>query len=142
LAKAAANQDSVVPPFLVILVNVVAALVLIAVASTGRLTRGRPRRSAALAGLPVLTAGLLTAYVFGEDSYRGNGISRWDAYRSPGGALGTLFVLSVALMVVYAAMIAYAALRGRDRLLRITAFATGITVLLLLIPTSVGFSLN
>lgn len=45
-------------------------------------------------------------------------------------------------MVVYAAMIAYAALRGRDRVLRITAFATGVTVLLLLIPTSVGFSLN
>jgi hypothetical protein len=113
-----------------------------AIAVGGQLTRGRPCRSAALAGLPLLPAGVLTAYVFGEDSYRGNGISRWDAYRSPDGALGTMFVLSLALMIVGAALIAYAGLRGRDRLLLITAFATGITVLLLLIPTSIGFTLN
>lgn len=80
--------------------------------------------------------------MFGEDSYRGNGISRWDAYRSPGGALGTMFVLSVGLMVVSAALLAYAGLRGRNRLLRVTAFAAGITALLLLTPTSIGFSLN
>jgi hypothetical protein len=132
----------VVPPFLVALVNVGAALLLMAIAVGGQLTRGRPCRSAALAGLPLLPAGVLTAYVFGEDSYRGNGISRWDAYRSPDGALGTMFVLSLALMIVGAALIAYAGLRGRDRLLRITAFATGITVMLLLIPTSIGFTLN
>ena len=48
---------------------------------------------------------MLTAYVFGEDSYRGNGISRWDAYRSPGGALGPMFVLSVALLAGCAALL-------------------------------------
>jgi hypothetical protein len=39
-----------------------------------------------------------------------NGISGWDAYRSPGGALGTMFVLLIALVVVCVAMIAYAGL--------------------------------
>ena len=52
----------------------------------------------------------------------GNNISRWDAYRSPGGALGWTFVLSVALMAVCAAVLFYAGLRGRDGLLRVTAF--------------------
>jgi hypothetical protein len=132
----------VVPPFLVVLVNMLVALLLVAVATSGRLTRGRSRRPAAIAALPLLTAGLLTAYVFGEDSYRGNGISRWDAYRSPGGALGPMFVLSVGLMVVSAALLAYAGLRGRNRLLRVTAFAAGITALFLLTPTFYGFSLN
>ena len=133
-----------VPPLLVVLVNMLVALLLVAVATSGRLTRGRPRprRSAAIAALPLLTAGLLTAYVFGEDSYRGNGISRWDAYRSPGGALGPMFVLSIGLMVVSAALLAYAGLRGRNRLLRATAFATSITALFLLTPTFYGFSLN
>jgi len=127
---------------LVVLVNLLVALLLVAVATNGRLTRGRSRRSAAIAALPLLTAGVLIAYVFGEDSYRGNGISRWDAYRSPGGALGPMFVLSVGLMVVSAALLAYAGLRGRNRLLRVTAFAAGITALLLVTPTSFGFGLN
>jgi hypothetical protein len=30
----------------------------------------------------LLDAVLLAAFVFGEDSYRDNGTSRWDAYRS------------------------------------------------------------
>ena len=80
--------------------------------------------------------------MFGEDSYRGNGISRWDAYRSPGGALGPMFVLSIGLMIVYAALLIYAGLRGHNRLLRVTALAAGITALFLLTPTYLGFSLN
>jgi hypothetical protein len=131
-----------VPPFLVVLVNILVALLLVAVACSGWLTQGGRRWSAMVAALPLLTAGLLTAYVFGEDSYRGNGISRWDAYRSPGGALGPMFVLSVGLMVVSAAMLAYAGLRGRSRLLRATALAAAITALLLLTPTSIGFNSN
>jgi hypothetical protein len=132
----------VVPPSAVVLVNLVVALLLVAVACIGRLTRGRGRRSALVAALPLVTAGVLTAYVFGEDSYRGNGISRWDAYRSPGGALGPMFVLSVGLMVVSAALLAYAGLRGRRRLLRLTALAAAITALLLVTSTAIGFNLN
>ena len=81
-------------------------------------------------------------YVLGEDSYRGNGISRWDAYRSPGGALGPMFVLSVGLMAVCAAALAYAALRGRERPVRVTALAGGLTCQVLLTATIVGFSSN
>lgn len=80
--------------------------------------------------------------MFGEDDYRGNGISRWDAYRSPGGALGPMFVLSIGLMIVSAALLVYAGLRGRNSLLRVTALAAGVTALFLLTPTYLGFSLN
>lgn len=82
------------------------------------------------------------SYVLGEDDYRGNGISRWDAYRSPGGALGPMFVLSIGLLIVFAILLVFAALRGHSRLLRATARAAGITVLLLLTPTYIGFSVN
>jgi len=126
----------------VVLVDISIALLLLAVATSGRLTRGCHRRSATTAALPLLAAIVLAVYVFGEDSYRGNGISRWDAYRSPGGALGPMFVLSIGLMIVYAALLAYAGSRGRNRLLRVTALAAGITVLFLLTPTYLGSSLN
>jgi hypothetical protein len=97
------------------LVNVVIALALLAFASSDRLLGAVGRRSAGLAALPLVDAALLSAYVFGEDSYRDNGTSRWDAYRSPGGALGPMFVASVALMVACAALLAYFALQGRRR---------------------------
>jgi hypothetical protein len=92
--------------------------------------------------LPLVAAALLAAYVFGEDNYRGNGISRWDAYRSPGGALGPMFVLSLGLMTVSAALLAFAGLRGHAPLLRLTAFGAGATALFLLNATALGFSLN
>lgn len=85
---------------------------------------------------------MLAVYVFGEDSYRGNDISRWEAYRSPGGALGPMFVLSVALMVGCAALLVYAGLQGRVRLVRATAFAGGLISLVLLTATIIGFSVN
>lgn len=126
----------------VVLVNIAIALVLIVIAVGGRGTRGDRSWSAATAALPLLAAGLLSGYVFGEDSYRGNGISRWDAYRSPGGALGPMFVLSIGLMLVCASLLAYAGLRGRSRLLRVTSLAAGMLALFLLTPTYLGFSLN
>ena len=95
-----------------------------------------------LIAVPFLTAGLLLAYVFGEDSYRDNGISRWDAYRSPGGALGPMLVVSVTLMAICAALLIYAGLRRRRRLLRLTLLAEGTTALLLLNATIIGFSTN
>ena len=76
------------PSQLVLLANFLVALALFAVAARERLVRWLSGRSVAVAALPLLNAVLLTLYVFDEDSYRGNGISRWDAYRSPGGALG------------------------------------------------------
>ena len=60
----------------------------------------------------VAALGVFLAYVFGEDDYRGNGISRSDAYRSPGGGLEPLFWLAVAALVVAAA----AGALGRRRL--------------------------
>ena len=132
-------------PDLVILVNLLVGVALLAVATSDRLVRLLSRHSVALvalAALPLLTAVLLAAYVFGEDSYRGNGISRWDAYRSPGGALGPMFVLSLALMAVCAALLLYAGLRSRHRLLRVVAFAGGLTSLGLLTATVIGFSNN
>lgn len=99
-------------------------------------------RSAAVAALPLGAAALLAVYVFGEDDYRGSGISRWDAYRSPGGALGTMFVVSVAAMAAAAALLVYAARRGRQRVFRATAFAAGAVSIVLLIPTTIGFTTN
>jgi heme A synthase len=62
-------------------VNTVVGVVLIGVSISERLTRGRSRWWAGLAVLPLLAAALLAAYVFGEDSYGGGGVRRWDAYR-------------------------------------------------------------
>ena len=132
-------------PALVLLANFFVGVALLAVAISDRFVRLLSRHSVALvavAALPLLTAVLLAAYVFGEDSYRGNGISRWDAYRSPGGALGPMFVLSLALMAVCAALLLYAGLRSRHRLLRMTAFAGGLTSLGLLTATIIGFNNN
>ena len=129
-------------PGVVLLISVLVGAGLLVIASNGRLVHVLSRRSAALAALPLVTAVLLSVYVFGEDSYRGNGISRWDAYRSPGGALGPMFVASVALMVVCAALLFYAGLRNRRGLLRLTAFVGGLASLVLVTATIIGFSSN
>jgi hypothetical protein len=100
------------------------------------------RLGAVLALLPLLNGALLAAYVFGEDSYRDNGISRWEAYRSPGGALGPMFVASLAILALCAGILIYAALRARRALFRATALGGGIACLLLVTPTVAGFSLN
>jgi hypothetical protein len=130
-----------VPTELVLLANFLVAFALLAVVASDRLLRLLSNRST-LAALPLLTAVLVTVYVFGEDSYRGNGISRWEAYRSPGGALGPMFVLSVGLMAGCAALLFYAGLRGRDHLLRGTALAGGLIALALVTTTIAGFTLN
>jgi len=99
-------------------------------------------RVVAAAGLPLLSAGLLSLYVFGEDSYRANGISRWDAYRSPGGALGAMFVLSVLLLVACSAVLGYASRRLHERTLSGAAVVAGLGSLLLVSATIIGFSSN
>jgi hypothetical protein len=141
-SHATRGEDARVSPGIVLLVSVLVGVGLLVIAGNGRLVQVLSRWSAALAALPLVTAVLLTVYVFGEDSYRGNGISRWDAYRSPGGALGPMFVTSVALMAVCAALLLYAGLRGRGRLLRLSAFVAGLASLALVTATIIGFSSN
>jgi hypothetical protein len=126
---------------LLILIDLFVAVALLAVAVLPRLGAGTIR-SAAVAALPLVAGALLAVYVFGEDDYRGGGISRWDAYRSPGGALGTMFVASIVAMLGAAALLAYAARRGRLGLFRAIALATAAVAILLLIPTTVGFTAN
>jgi hypothetical protein len=130
-----------VPPA-VVLLSAIAAGALLLAAAASRPVRAFGRFAAALAGLPLALAGLVTAYVFGEDSYRGNGISRWEAYRSPGGALGPMYVASVALLVACACALVSAALLRRERPLRMTAIVTALGALFLVAPTVVGFGTN
>jgi len=129
-------------PELVLLATLLVAAALLAVAASHRLVPVLSHHSVALAALPLLTAILVTVYVFGEDSYRGNGISRWEAYRSPGGALGPMFVLSITLMAACAVLLVYAGLRDKDRLLRATALAGALTSLIVVTPTILVFTLN
>ena len=89
------------PPGFVLLANLAVGALLVAVAGTSRLARVPVRRSLSLASLPLLIAAVLSVYVFGDDNYRGNGISRSQG--GARGALGSMFVLTVALMAVCAA---------------------------------------
>jgi len=131
-----------VPPFVVLLVNTLVSLSLLAVATSGRLMRVLLPQLATLALLPLLSAGLLSAFVFGEDSYRDHGISRWQAYRSPGGALGPMFVVSLVLMAACATLLALFGLRSRTRPFRASAFGASLVALLLVTPTIICFSTN
>jgi hypothetical protein len=125
------------PPIAPLLVSLLVGLILLALA-----LRPSGRWSALLAVLPLLDAALLVAFVFGEDDYRRTGFSRWDAYRSPGGALGPMFVASVALLTLSAGLLFYSGVRDRRSVFRTTAAAAGLVTLLLVTPTILGFSLN
>ncbi len=132
------------PPFIPLLVNFGVALTLLAagVILLARRSERLPPRSGLLAVFPLLDAAVLVAFVFGEDSYRGNGVSRWEAYRSPGGALGYMFALSIALMTICAALLVYWGSGVEKQSFLRTAFTGGLAALLLIIPTVVGFSAN
>jgi hypothetical protein len=126
----------------VLVANFATSAVLIGAAVTW-LARPRPARATwLLAAFPVVTSVLLCVYVFGEDSYRGNGISRWEAYRSPGGALGSMFVLSVLLLALCAALIVVGSRLVSRRLLAATMLAGGLVSLALVTATILGFTLN
>lgn len=129
-------------PSAVFLVNTVTALTLLGVGGSERLARRFAAGLTGLGALPLLNAALLSAFVFGEDDYRDNGSSRWNAYRSPGGALGSMFVASVVLMAACAACLGYASFRGRRPLLRTAAVAGGLVALFLVNATIVGFTAN
>lgn len=129
------------PAFAALLCNTLTGLILLAAPSGERLARSVTLQVTFVA-LPLVNAVVLSAYVFGEDDYRHNGVSRWDAYRSPGGALGAMFVASVALMIACAALLAYACFRGRPRLFRPTALTGGLVAVFLVNATIAGFSVN
>jgi hypothetical protein len=126
----------------VLIVNFLIALTLMAVGAMRFLVGGVGRGAIALALLPLTDAVVLLAFVFGEDTYRDNGISRWDAYRSPGGALGAFFILIIVLLVVSCALLAYSGLRARGQLFASTAFVSGTIALFLVTGTIIGFSAN
>jgi len=130
------------PVQLVLGVNFICAAGLLAAAVRTRRQGLGSRSAAALALLLFLDGALLAAYVFGEDSYRDNGISRWEAYRSPGGALGPMFVISLVALALCAIVLIYATRRTKPGLLRTTAACGGITCLVLVTVTVAGFSLN
>jgi hypothetical protein len=95
-----------------------------------------------LSALPLLDACLLAVYVFGDDTYRSGDISRWEAYRSPGGALGAMFVGSVVALALCAALLLYSSLGERPRLFRWSALTGSVSALLLVTPTIIGFGTN
>src|SRR3954468_1746239 len=102
-----------------------------------------PRRwSGAAAVVPVGLAVLLVLYVAGDDTYRDDGSSRWDAYRLAGGALGPLFVASLVLLGCCALALAATALSRRPRAYRLTALLGAFAVVFVVVPTVAGFSLN
>jgi hypothetical protein len=129
-----------VPPFPLVVLELAfaAALFLAAVyALTGELARA----AIAFAALPLATALLLAGYVLSEDDYRGGGNSRWDAYTSPGGGLAVMFWASLAVLVLGGVLLAWSSRRDRG-LFAFSAIVTGIASLVLVIPTTIGFSLN
>jgi hypothetical protein len=130
------------PAEVVLLANFLVGVVLLVGSTSDRLAGSLSRQAAAFAALPLVAALLVTVYVFGEDSYRGGGISRWEAYRSPGGALGPMFVLFLLLLIACAGLLLYAGRRGRLSLLRVTAFVGALGALFLGTATILGFSLN
>lgn len=130
------------PTFVVLLLNALTTLGLLVVASSERLARSLGAWGAGIGVLPLADGGLLWVYVFGEDDYRDTGISRWDAYRSPRGALAPMFVASVALMAACAVFLAYATVARRPHLLRGAALTGGLVAPFLVTATIIGFSTN
>jgi hypothetical protein len=95
-----------------------------------------------LALLPVAAGALLSVFVFGEDSYRDNGINRWDAYYSPGGAVHVLYMLSALACCVLAAVLALAGVKARHSICRIAGIVGGLGAGLLTTITFIAYSSN
>ncbi len=66
-------------------------------------------RTALVAGVPLAAAVLMTIYVFGEDSYVGDGTSRWVRYN---GGAHTLYAVAIALDLLGALVVVVAVVRG------------------------------
>jgi hypothetical protein len=130
-----------VKPFHLILALLIGAGVLTAVALSSAPGHRRARWLAVLAVVPVGAAATMVAFVLAEDTYRDNGTSRWDAYRSPGGALGELFVASVTAACLAGILVACGAVAGRPAITR-AALVIAALVLLVFVLITVEFSAN
>ncbi|MEP6976653.1 MAG: hypothetical protein ABI948_01220 [Thermoleophilia bacterium] len=100
----------------------------------------RPARL--LPAFPLVCVALLVAYVLGTDTYRGNGITRWEAYRDPHNNLELMFYATVALLTVAAGLMTLALVQQHRGLLRASALGAATVAVLLGIPTIVGFTAN
>jgi hypothetical protein len=124
-----------------IVLDLAFAAALFLAAAYGLLTPALDRRAVGFAVLPFVSALLLGLYVLSEDDYRGGGISRWDAYTSPVGGLVVMFWASLAVLILGGLLLAWSARRDRG-LFAFTSIVLGIVLVLLVIPTTIGFSLN
>jgi hypothetical protein len=131
-----------VDPFVPLSVNILVAFLLLVAAALRWRLRRFGRGAVAIALLPLLDALLLLAFVLADDTYRDDGTSRWDAYRSPGGALGSMLVVSVVVMMACAGVLAYFGLKGRAGPTAGACLAGGLLALFLFTPMIIGFSAN
>ena len=97
---------------------------------------------AALILLPLADLVFLVDYVFSEDSYRGGGISRWDAYTTGSTASASLFVISAVVLVAGSALIAAAVFKRQTRRIRVATIATGLACIFLVTATVIAFAVN
>ena len=120
------------------LVLLVGALALLA-AAVGVPGRHLGSRWAGLvATIPVVAVVLMTAYVFGEDSYVGRGISRWARYDDNSHAL---YAAAVAFSLCAAGALLAATSRRRATLARLSIALCGLACAGCLI-TVIAFTLN
>jgi hypothetical protein len=131
-----------VPPFFLLLYDLFLAVILLAAIASAWSGRRLGLGHLAVAALVLLDAVFLAAFVFGEDSYRDNGISRWDAYRSGWDALGPMFVVSMVVLIGCSVLLAVATLRDRGRHFSAAAAVVVIAAVFLVVPTIIGFSSN
>jgi hypothetical protein len=124
-----------------IVLDLAFAAALFLAAAYGLFTPALDRWAIGFAVLPFVSALLLVWYVLSEDDYRGGGISRWDAYTKPGGGLVVMFWASLAVLIGGGLLLAWSSRRDR-RLFAFTSIVLGIALLLLVIPTTIGFALN
>ena len=101
-------------PFFLLLYDVFLAVILLAAVASAFTGRRLGLAHLGVAALVLLDAVLLAVFVFGEDSYRDNGISRWDAYRSGWDALGPMFVVSMVVLIGGGVLLAVATLGIAD----------------------------
>jgi hypothetical protein len=136
------SRSAGVPPFFLLLYDICLAVILLAAAASAFTGRRLGLGHLAVAALVLLDAVLLAVFVFGEDSYRDNGISRWNAYRSGWDALGPMFVVSMVVLIGCSVLLTVATLRDRGRHFAVAGTVVAIAAVFLVVPTVIGFSNN
>jgi hypothetical protein len=131
-----------VPPFFLLLYDLFLAVTLLAAVVSVRTMQRLGLGHLAVAALVLLDAVFLAGFVFGEDSYRDNGVSRWDAYRSGWDALGLMFVTSIVVLIGGGVLLAVATTRDRGRHFAVAGAVVVVAAVFLVVPTIIGFSNN